>query len=61
MSDWEACEGNEEVLPVTHHNEYVPSPSILYHAPNRTATAFILRSIRSRSTQPRRTRAKSYL
>jgi hypothetical protein len=21
MPDWEQCEGNDEVLPVTHHNE----------------------------------------
>ena len=23
MPDWEQCEGNDEVLPVTYHNEYV--------------------------------------
>jgi len=34
MPDWEACEGNDEALPVTHHNDVYPAidPQPLYAA-----------------------------
>jgi hypothetical protein len=36
MPDWENCAGNDEALPVTNHNEYVPQRSPPRHSFSHT-------------------------